>query len=172
MKKKSKSDTKRRDTMMASANDKDGSNAADATPASAVVDGVMTDIKKKAEKVKKLPSIVHTTERRIINAKYRFSKDELDGVAKRLTDRLCDLAQIEDEKKSVMANYTDKIKAGKLEISKLSRHHRDGYELREHECFVVYDYKKKEKRFKDVNTKKVIEVQSFGPGDEQRRMAI
>lgn len=164
---------KKKDTAMAAANDHEGQETSpDATPAAEVIDGVMDGIKKKAEKAKRLPSVVHTTERRVINARHDLSKPELDMIAERLTSRLCDLSTVEDEKKSVMANYTDKIKAAKLDISKLSRTHRDGYELREHECFVVYDYKKKEKRFKDVNSKKVIEVQSFGPGDEQRRMAI
>lgn len=127
----------KKDPAMAAANDKEGAEAAAATPAGAVVPGVMENLKETAKKAKKLPSVVHTTERRVINSRYDLSKPELDVIATRLTSRLCDLSTVEDEKKSVMANYTDKIKAAKLDISKLSRTHRDGYELREHECFVV-----------------------------------
>lgn len=154
---------------MAAANDKllDGVETA-----REVAGKVMDGFKKKAEKVKKLPSVVETSERRVIQDKHVFTEEEKQVVAKRLTDRLCDLTQVEEEKKSVMANYTDKVKAHKLEIGKLARQHRDGYELVDCDCVVIYDYKKREVRFKNVNTKKIVETRPFGPGDDQRRLPI
>lgn len=167
---KSKSDKKRRDVQMAAANDKEGAAAEPFNDGlKKGVEKVMGKIK---DKKKKLPNVVETTERRVIQAKREFTKEELEGLAKRLTDRLSDLTTVEEEKKSVMANYTDKIKAHKLDIGKLARHHRDGYELVDHDCFVVYDYKKREVRFKSVNTKAIVEVKPFGPGDDQRRLPI
>lgn len=123
-------------------------------------------------KTRKAVDVVETSERRVIQSKHEFTTQEKQAVATRLTDRLCDLTQVEEEKKSVMANYTDKIKAHKLEISKLARQHRDGYELVDTECIVIYDYKKREIRFKNVNTQEIIEVKPFGPGDDQRRMPL
>ena len=157
----------KKDAKMAAANDQEGQEAA--TKAGAVVPGVMKKIKEAAKKAKKMPAVVETNERRVVNVRYDFHSDELRDIAKRLTGRLCDLTTVEEEKKSVMATYTDKIKAAKLEIGKLSRNHRDGYEHRDHEAFVVYDYRKKEVRFRDHITKKIIDKKPFGPGDEQRR---
>lgn len=161
---------KKKDVAMAAANDKTGQEAGEHVGKS--VGKVMDGIKEKAKKAKKMPSVVHTSERRVVPVKYKFTADEHKAIAKRLADRQLDLVQIEEEKKSVMANYTDKIKATKLDLSKLSRSYRDGHELREHDCFVVYDYKKREKRFKDVATKKIVETAPFGPGDDQRRLPI
>lgn len=161
--------SKKKDTAMAAANDKEGLE--NVKTAGETVPGVMEQVKAKAEeaKKKKLPNVVETKERRQVSVRYDFTPAELAEIANRLTGRLCDLAQIEDEKKSVMASFTDRIKAAKLEVSKLSRNHRDGFEHRDHECFVIYDYRKKEVRFRDSATKKIVDRRPFGPGDEQRR---
>lgn len=114
---------------------------------------------------------VETTERQTIQAKYHFKGTEKAEIANKLAQRQIDLVEREDEKKTVMASFTDKIKSIKLDISKLSRGYRDGWEYRDFECAVVYDHKKREKHFKDVQTGNVVDTVPFAPGDEQRRFA-
>lgn len=45
----------------------------------------------------------------------------------------------------------------------------DGWENRDHNTTLVLDFKKHEKRYRDVETKQIVKTEAFGPGDEQRR---
>lgn len=120
-------------------------------------------------KVKKLPNVVTTADHRVIQSKYVYKPEERADVAGKLAQRQIELVEAEEEKKSVVARYADKVKAVKLEVNTLSRKYRDGWEYRDHDCVVIYDYKKRVIIFKDVNTKKIIDNKPFGPGDDQRR---
>ncbi|MCG3177026.1 MAG: hypothetical protein MOGMAGMI_01990 [Candidatus Omnitrophica bacterium] len=88
---------------------------------------------------------------------------------KSLAESHSDLAITEDEKRASMSNFKDKIDRIKLSISTLSRNYRDGFEMRDYACVVVYDYKKREKRFKRTDNGEIVERRPFGPGDDQRR---
>lgn len=154
----SRSQQKRLDIQMAAANDKDGTQAVDAT-------GKVEKLFKK----KRLPGVVQTEERRTIQAKYAFTPKEMSDMASKMAQRQLELTEKEDEKKTVMASFTDAVKSIKLNISKLSRGYRDGWEFRDYECVVVYDYKRREKKFRDVHTKKIVDSKPFAPGDEQRK---
>lgn len=112
---------------------------------------------------------VETTERQTVQARYNFTTSEKSEIAGKLAQRQIDLVEREDEKKTVMASFNDRIKSIKLDISKLSRGYRDGWEYRDYECTVVYNYTKKEKAYKDVRTGEVVDTAPFAPGDEQKR---
>lgn len=119
----------------------------------------------------KKTKIQETEERQTINAKYDFTPQERKIMADKLAQRQIELIEAGDEKKTAVATFADRIKRIQLDISKLSRGYRDGWEFRDHEVTVVFDYGKKEKRYRDVNTKKIVHSVPFGPGDEQRRFA-
>lgn len=142
---------RKKDTAMAAANDDTQENGETAA-APAKPKGVVT-----------------TDEKATVQAKYEFTEKELKDIAKELAESHSDLGMAEEEKKAAVSNFKDKVDRIKLRITTLSRHYRDGFEMRDHNCIVIYDYKKREKRFKSVDTKKIVEVRPFAPGDEQRR---
>lgn len=142
----SKSEKKRKDIQMNAANDKDGEKASELAK-----------------------QTLETTERRHVQAKYEFTVSEKADVAAKLAQRQIELVEKDDEKKTVMAGFTDHLKRIKLDIGKLSRSYRDGWEYREYEVTIVMDYKKREKCFRDVISGKIVDRQPFAPGDEQLR---
>ena len=85
------------------------------------------------------------------------------------THKPIELVEVEDEKKSVMASFTDRIKAKKIDINRFSRQVRDGWENRDHQTTLILDFKKREKLYRDVESKMIVKAESFGPGDDQRR---
>lgn len=130
------------------------------------IEAVMSDLKKKK---KKLPNVVETDERRTVAVKYSFSTFELAKISQDLAQRQIEVVEVEDEKKAVMASFTERVKAKKIDIGKFSRQVRDGWENRDHNCILILDFKKREKRYRDVESKKIVKVEAFGPGDDQRR---
>lgn len=106
-----------------------------------------------------------------IEAKYEFTMDEKAEIASRLAQKQIELQEADEQRKSILAGVNDKIKRTKLDITRLSRQYRDGYEFRETECNVFYDFEKKEKTYRSKEDGTVIDRRPFGPGDEQRRFA-
>jgi hypothetical protein len=128
---------------------------------------------KKVYKLKRSAAdVVETTERSIIQAKYQFSDQEKTEIAAKLAQRQIELVEKQDEKKTVLASFTDALKRISLDISKLSRGYRDGWEYREYECVISYDYTAREKIYKEAMTGEVKERKPFGPGDDQRRIGV
>ena len=160
---------KKNDVKMAAANDKPETTEGQEPFNADLKKGVESVMSKIKERKKKLPNVVGTDERRSVKVKYTFTKPEIEKIGKDLAQRQIELVEVEDEKKSVMASFTDRIKAKKIDINRFSRHMHDGYEQRDHNCTLILDFKKREKRWKDVDAKKIVKIESFGPGDDQRR---
>lgn len=158
----------KKDAQMAAANDRPEADAP-ATTIGSVVPKVVDGIKDAAKKAKKRPSVVETDEKRVVQVRYKFTTQEKAAIAQTLAQRQMELVEVEDEKKSVMASFTDRLKAKKIDIGKMSRQVRDGWENRDHNTTLILDFKKREKRYRDVETKKIVKVETFGPGDDQRR---
>lgn len=144
----------KKDSKMAAAGDKD------------VVAGVDKLLKTVS---KKLPNVVNTNEEYTIQARYHFTELEKKRMANQLAELQIQLAEHEEQKKAAMASFKDRIETVRLQLSQISRGYRDGYELRDHRVSVTYDYKKREKRYLEVGTKKVVDRKPFVPGDEQRK---
>lgn len=167
-------ESNKKDAKMAAAHDKEGADAAKKTgkgpfnpiPLKPGVDAVMKGIKGRK---KKLPNVVETEERRTVAVRYDFTDAERKKIGQDLAQRQIELVEVEDEKKAVMASFTDRIKAKKIDINRFSRQVRDGWENRDHNTTLVLDFKKHEKRYRDVETKQIVKTEAFGPGDEQRR---
>lgn len=153
---------KSKDAGMAAAND----NTEAPALVGATVPKVMDEIKAKK---KRLPNVVRTEEQRTIHVDYKYTPKEIAALSQTMAQTQIELSEVQEEKKSVMASFTERIKGKQVNITKLSRQVRDGYEKREHSCTLILDFKKKQKRYEDNLTKKVIKVEAFSPGDEQRR---
>lgn len=127
----------------------------------------------KTYKLKKSNSdIVETTERKTIQAKHTFTAEEKRELADKMAQRQTELVEKNQEKKTVMSGFKDTIARINLDISKLSRGYRDGWEYRDFEVIVCYDYFRKEKIYKDVSTGLEVDRQPFAPGDEQRKIPV
>ena len=132
---------------------------------------VMDDIKQNAKeaKKKKLPNVVVTDEKKTVAVRYEFTDAQKKKIGQDLAQRQIELVALVDEKKAVMASFTERVKAKNVDINRFSRQMHDGYEHRDHQCILILDFKKKEKRYRDIETKKIVKTEAFGPGDEQRR---
>lgn len=160
---------KERDGKVRAANDNTERKAEEpfnGIPLKETVGKVMDGIKGRK---KRLPNVVETDEKRTVAVRYDFNEAEIRAISQQLAQRQIELVEVEDEKKSVMASFTDRVKAKKIDIGKFSRQVRDGWENRDHNCILILDFKKREKRYKDAGTKKIVKVEAFGPGDDQRR---
>lgn len=129
-------------------------------------------VKKKKVKIKsKMKGVVmnkkHT---RITTGKYHFNEEEKKGISKELANKHVDRSIVEDEKKSVMSRFKDRLDRFKLDLGKLSRCVIDGYELREFECWIEKDYDKHIKRYIDIHTEKVVDERPLDPSDYQIEM--
>ena len=72
--------------------------------------------------------------------KYEFSAEEKRDNAQTLAIKTQDLEQAEDEKKSVMSTYKERIDKIALEVKSAARMYKDGYEMRDIECVVERDF--------------------------------
>lgn len=138
-------------------------------PMAPAVGKVMDELKDKARKARKSKGVFRTNEKRVVQAKYLFTPEEKVEMAGKMSQRQLELVEKEDEKKTVMAGFADQLKRIKLDISKLSRGYRDGYEHRDFNVTPIYDYKAREIRYEDIGTGKVVLTEPFAPGDDQRR---
>lgn len=103
----------------------------------------------------------------VIRAKYTFTDDERHTLATQLAHKILDHKSLDEERKSMMSNYKDKIDGVKVEISTLSNNIATGVEWREFRCTIEYDFEKKEKSFRDVYSKNIIETRALEPQDYQ-----
>ena len=79
--------------------------------------------------------------------RYSFSKDELQERSKMLAETCAEKARLIEEKKSVSSDYKAKIDAKDSTISLLSSNVTNGYEVKNVECEVEYDYEQGLKRY-------------------------
>jgi hypothetical protein len=101
------------------------------------------------------------------HGKYIFSQDELKVIAMDLANKQLDEKIVEDEKKSVMSKFKDRLDQISLDLSKLSRCYRDGYDYKEIECYVDLDWTLKKKLFSSVASGELISSQDLCPSDYQ-----
>jgi len=72
--------------------------------------------------------------------KYEFTPEELRDIAETLAIKTQDLEKVEDEKKSVMSSYKDRIDKIGIDIKQAARLYKDRFEMRQIECEVFRNY--------------------------------
>lgn len=105
-----------------------------------------------------------------IKKNYEFTNEERQAMAKDLAKHEIDKNQIEDEKKSVMSGFKEKIDSLETKIKKLSHLVNNGYEERMYECNVVIDFDKKSKTFIDVVSGEVIDERVMDDAEYQMEL--
>jgi len=79
--------------------------------------------------------------------KYEFTTEEKRDIAETLAIKTKDLEKAEDEKKSVMSAFKEKIDKISLDVKSSARKYTDGYEMRDIECVVERDFVSGEVRY-------------------------
>ena len=103
---------------------------------------------------------------------YHFNEKEKNMMSRELAQKQIDKRIVEDEKKSMMSDYKDRLDRFVWEINRLSRCVIDGYEIRDFECYIEMDYKAHLKKYVDIHTKRVINERPLDPSDYQTEMKI
>lgn len=106
------------------------------------------------------------------NGKYTFKDEEKQVLALDLANRQVDKGIVEDERRSKMSEYKDRLDRISMDINKLSRCLIDGYEFRDFECHVDIDWATNTKSFIDVKSGAVIATRALAPSDYQLKMDI
>lgn len=69
--------------------------------------------------------------------KYQFTEEELRDFAKDLARENAASAEAEEQKKAVVAQFTEKVASSKSKISQLSRYINNGYDHRSIDCSIL-----------------------------------
>ena len=70
--------------------------------------------------------------------KYTFTEPELKQFSKELARNTTMMAESEEEKKAVVADFSERIASAKTQVSRLSRYINNGYDYCNVECSVVF----------------------------------
>ena len=102
--------------------------------------------------------------------KYEFDEGELKELAENMAMKTQEMQTIEDEKKSAMASFKDRLEGAQLELKSCAGKYKDGYEMRYIECEVVRDYDEGIIRFIRTDTGECARVKKMS--NEERQMNI
>lgn len=69
--------------------------------------------------------------------KYTFTDTEKRELAQEMANKTLLVSDLEEEKKSVAAGFTDRIKAAQLAANRAALKLKDGYEMRDIDCEVI-----------------------------------
>ncbi len=104
--------------------------------------------------------------------KYKFDEAEKVDIASKLTIKITEKNQIEDEKKSAMSSFKAQVDSIDAIINKLSIDYQNGYEFRSIECEVDFNFERKCKTYYRKGTKEVIEVKPMTAEDFQTKLEV
>lgn len=120
-------------------------------------------MKKKESKPKKAKAAKKQPEYRLekIPVRYQFTEQDMSQLGSKLAGLAQEKTRVEEEKKVAMSQWTTRIKGIQNDISAVSGKISSGFEMRDTECQVEYDWKKGEKYYrlegKLVETRKIEE---------------
>ena len=106
------------------------------------------------------------------NGKYTFTDEDKKKIAMSLANRQMDKGMVEDEKKSVMSSFQNRLNRIIADINLLTRKYLDGYEYRDFECHVEIDWAANTKSYIAVDGGSVIAVRALDPSDYQLNLDI
>lgn len=105
-----------------------------------------------------------------VEAKYVLTQEEKNDAGQELGHKEKQLAQIESDRKDRMAAFKAQADEVKARISDLSNKVTLGYEYRKFCCVREFDFKKKLRVYKDVETGQVIDTKPMEADDYQMKL--
>ncbi|MFA4845644.1 MAG: hypothetical protein WC654_03745 [Patescibacteria group bacterium] len=104
--------------------------------------------------------------------KYKFSREATEAHASELARSFGELERQKNQKKEVAKAMDADISKTENRISELASWVKDGYEYRNVDCEMIYDYDLKEKRTVRLDTFEVIKVVPMNAEDLQRDLGL
>lgn len=105
--------------------------------------------------------------------KYVFSEEELRQFAKELARQSTMAAEAQEEKKAVVAQYSERIASCQTNISKLSRFINNGYEHRNIDCSVLFHAPTQgSKTITRVDTGEIVKIVAMSQDELQETLAF
>lgn len=102
--------------------------------------------------------------------KYDFTVEELGKIAENLAMKTQELEETENEKKSVMTSYKDRLERVSGEIRVSARLYKDRYEMRDIECEVQRDLDTGEVLYIRTDTGDIVHRDKMTMVERQRRI--
>ena len=99
--------------------------------------------------------------------KYTFNNVELRDIAETLAIKIQDKEAIEEQKKSVMSSFKEKIESVTTEINAAASKYKDRYEMKDIECFVERDFVNGEVRYVRTDNGEIAEKKKMTMADRQ-----
>jgi hypothetical protein len=121
---------------------------------------------KKAKAAKKPEPVKIET----IAARHDFSEAEKSQLGCKLAELTQHKTRTEEEKKVVMGEWSNRIKSIQSEISTVSGKISSGFEMRDTECEVSFDWKAGKKTYTRKSDGKVIETRSITDPERQQKL--
>lgn len=100
-----------------------------------------------------------------IPVKHEFSPEERDALGKSLAQHVEARNRLEEEKKNITADFSNRIKVELANINQLSLKVNAGYEMRDTECRVEFNTPKRKKKYYHRATGKLICEMDMKPSD-------
>ena len=107
------------------------------------------------------------TEYKNVWCKYQFSQEELRDIAEVLAIKTQDQEALEEEKKSVMSSFKERIESVALEVKGAARNYKDRYKMMDIECWVDRDFEAGLIRYVRTDTGEVAETKKMTMADRQ-----
>ena len=102
--------------------------------------------------------------------KYYFSEEEKGKISQRMARTIGEKQELEEEKKSVVKDYTSKLAAKGIEIHGDARRVYDGFELRSMPCWKIKDFSKDKVIYVRKDSSEIIDVVDMTDYDRQETM--
>ena len=105
-----------------------------------------------------------------IEGKYIFNAEEKANLSLELANKNCMKSDVESQKKSRMADFTQQLTQINTDIQTVSVNLVRGYEFRDYKCTVEKDFKKKVKVYRDATNGNIIDTRPLTQADYQVEM--
>ena len=103
--------------------------------------------------------------------KYSFSEAEIKELAKKLAYETRTLEELEDQKKSVVSDFSNKITRVKASLSGLANNINNGYDFRNIDCEVLLNSPEAgQKSIVRLDTGEIVRVEDMTQNEKQEKL--
>lgn len=99
-----------------------------------------------------------------------FTEKEKRDIAIKMAQQVANLQQAEDDKKAVMSDYKSRIDGIQAGVNSAATKLNNGYEMRQIDCEIVPDWKRKMWEYKRVDTGDIIKEKLMTSEDLQMKL--
>jgi hypothetical protein len=128
---------------------------------------VVINLNKNKEKVIMETNKTQKTEYKNIWCQYSFSPEEMTEIARELAIKTQLVPEIENNAKKAAAQFKEQLLNAKSEQDRAARLYKDGYEMRDIECFVERDFDTGEIKYIRTDTGETARVEKMSMAERQ-----